>query len=72
VRLRAAKVLDVRGQGAGLGYTLAANPRPVSMQLQLGTVGHRTCAVFDDGSYAFRPGKSFKAKNSPAPEACPR
>lgn len=72
VRVRAAQVLDVRGQGAGLGHTLAANPRPVTMQLQLGTVGQRSCTVFDDGAYAFRPGKSFKAKHSPAPGACPR
>jgi hypothetical protein len=71
VRLRRAQVLDVRGQGAGLGHTLATNPRPVTMRLQLGTVGQRSCMVFADGTYTFQPGRSFKAKNASAPDACP-
>lgn len=71
VRIRRAKLLDVRGQGAGLGHTLASNPRPVVVQLQLGTVGQRACVVATDGPYAFQPGRSFTAKNASAPDACP-
>jgi hypothetical protein len=72
VRVRAAQVLDVRGQGAGLGYSLASNPRPVSLAIQLGAVGQRSCSVFSDGTYSFRPGRSFKAKNASSPTACPQ
>ncbi len=71
VRLRAAQILDVRGQGAGLGHSLAANPRPVTMQLQLGTVGQRSCTLFADGAYSFQPGRSFKARQASQPVECP-
>lgn len=69
LRIRRGRLLDARGQGAQLGHTLASNPRPVTITLQSGRVGQRSCVAFG-GGYAFKPGRVFKATNAPAPAAC--
>jgi len=56
--------LKLAAKGAGLAYTLASNPAPVSIVATIG--GQRFWAQFG-GTTTFKAGKSFKAKNAPAP-----
>ncbi len=68
VLVRRGKVLKIVGKGAGLSQTLGTNPDPVGFVLTLGT--HPDCLAFG-GETEFAAGKSFKAKNAPAPAVCP-
>lgn len=62
------KLLQVTGKGAGLGHRLDADPRPVDVVLTLGA--HRYCLRFG-GDATFKPVERFRAKDAPAPGACP-
>jgi hypothetical protein len=59
--------LIVRGAGGGLGHTLANDPNPVGVVLDLGA--HEFCLTFG-GSPTFVPGKKFVAKDAAAPPSC--
>jgi hypothetical protein len=59
--------LIVRGAGGQLGHTLASDPRPVGVVLDLGS--HEYCMSFG-GDPTFAPGKKFAAKNAAAPPSC--
>jgi hypothetical protein len=69
VVVRAARSLDAAGEGAALGFSLATNPAPVDVVLQLGAGGRLFCLRFG-GTLRFHAGKSLTAKNAPA-AACP-
>ena len=62
------KLLKLAGHGSGLDVTLAGNPNPVAVELDLGS--HRFCLAFG-GTTKFVPGKSYVANNAPAAGACP-
>jgi hypothetical protein len=60
------KSVKIKAKGEALGHTLAANPQPVAMELQLGD--QRFCFEFG-GTTNFTGGKKFTSKNAPAPVA---
>ncbi len=60
--------LRVNGKGAQLVHTLASNPDPVSVRLQLGPHA-RQCLAFG-GAAEFKPFKLFRARNAPPPATC--
>ena len=60
--------LKVKAKGEALGHTLATDPRPVVIELQVGDT--RFCFEFG-GTMGFTPDKKFTSKNAPAPLACP-
>ncbi|HUE30391.1 MAG TPA: hypothetical protein VMR79_05925, partial [Verrucomicrobiae bacterium] len=67
VIVKPGKVAKAMGKGAGLRYTLAANPDPVTVLLAVGT--ERDCLSFPGGKFVA--GKKYLATNDPAPAACP-
>jgi hypothetical protein len=68
--LRAAKSLDASGKGAALGVTLATNPAPVDVVLQLGAAGRLYCLRFG-GTVGFKSGKTLTARSAGPPGDCP-
>ncbi|HJQ85285.1 MAG TPA: hypothetical protein VKA21_14465 [Candidatus Binatia bacterium] len=60
------KLIKVKGRGAQLGYSLAANPDPVQVILAVGPA--RYCLAFPGG--AFTAGKKYAAGSAP-PGTCP-
>jgi hypothetical protein len=67
VRVRAGKLLRVKGRGA-LGHTLGADPTPVRVVVTLG--GQQYCLAFG-GTVLVRPGRTFRALEAAAPDICP-
>src|SRR5262249_57829220 len=71
VIVQAGKIIKVRGKGS-LGTSLAGDPRPVDVVLQVG--GKTYCAQFGGpggGAVEFKPGKIFAANNAPPAVSCP-
>jgi len=71
VVVQASKIIKARGKGS-LGTSLASDPRPVDVVLQVG--GQTYCAQFgaaSGGAVEFKPGKLFAANNAPPPASCP-
>jgi hypothetical protein len=60
-------LIEVTGQGASLGYSLATNPDPVRVALTIGI--DRFCVSFG-GKRRFVARKLYRAGNSAAPAAC--
>ena len=61
----------VVGRGAQLQHSLAMNPDPLAIVLQLGDHGQRYCAVYG-GTTEYKPDKVYRGRNAPAPSVCPR
>jgi methionine-rich copper-binding protein CopC len=59
--------LIVRGAGSELAHTLANDPNPVGVVLDLGA--HEYCMSFG-GTPSFAPGKKFMAKDAGPPASC--
>jgi hypothetical protein len=68
VKIRTGQRLRIWAKGSQLGHTLATNPYPVTVTLEIGEFGHRYCMTFG-GVGAFKPGRRFRAHGAPA--ACP-
>jgi hypothetical protein len=71
VVVQAGKIIKARGKG-NLGTSLASDPRPVDIVLQVG--GKTYCAQFggpSGGAVEFKPGKIFAANNAPPAAPCP-
>lgn len=64
----AGKVLRVRARGAAIVASLGADPAPVYAQLEVGPQSY--CARFG-GTTRHTPGRSFSARQAPAPRSCP-
>ena len=63
------KQIKIVGHGEALGHSLAADPKPVLVELRVG--GARYCMGFG-GTVKFTAGKKFQAKDSTAADAaCP-
>jgi hypothetical protein len=58
----------LKAKGGGLGHTLTADPRPVTIGIRIGA--RRYCAVFG-GTVTFKPEKKLVGKNAPAAATCP-
>jgi hypothetical protein len=68
--LKKGNSLKGSGKGSGLLYSLAMNPDPVSIVLQLGA--KRYCMSFGGSPPPpFQANKSFSAKSALAPTSCP-
>lgn len=67
VKSGVASLLKVTDKGTELVPSLATDPAPVSVELSFGSSS--SCLRFG-GDTRFKEGKSFKAKNAPAPAAC--
>ena len=57
----------IEASGESLTHTLAVNPRPVRVELMLGAQVY--CLTFG-GKVAFKPGRSYRARNAPEAEDC--
>lgn len=68
VVVRARRGVEIAAQGLALDVPLAADVRPVQVELRLG--GHRYCFEFG-GRVRWRPGKRWLATGARAPAACP-
>jgi glucose/arabinose dehydrogenase len=68
VQVRAGRYVKVKGAGAGLGHSLAANPDPVTVVVTTG--GRSYCATFG-GIATFDPGRRFRSRDAGAPVSCP-
>jgi hypothetical protein len=66
--VRSGKLAKAVAKGAALVHALGGDPEPVAVELRIG--GHAFCLGFG-GTTSFTPGKLFKAKDAPAPGACP-
>jgi hypothetical protein len=64
--LKTGKLLRIVGAGA-LSHTLASQPDAVDVQL---VIGAQTYCMTFGGDVTFKAGKSFRAKNAPAPASC--
>jgi len=69
VTIRPGKPVVVKGKGAGLGFELPADPRPVRLSLAIGESAIRYCGEFG-GTVGFKPGTQYKATKAPAPATC--
>jgi len=67
VLVKPGKLARVIGKGSSLGHTLAANPDPVSVVLELGAQAY--CGRFG-GSTQFKVGTKYLAKRAGAPAKC--
>jgi hypothetical protein len=67
VRLEAGRRLKVTARGAALTHDLSADPAPVSVTLRMGDSA--MCFAFG-GQTKFSAGRSYRAKNAPAPASC--
>jgi len=69
LQVKNGKQIKIVGHGEGLGHSLAADPKPVLVELRVG--GARYCMGFG-GTVKFTAGKKFQAKDSTAADAaCP-
>jgi hypothetical protein len=69
VSIRPGKPVVVKGKGAGLGFQLPTDPRPVRLSLAIGESAIRYCGAFG-GTVSFKPGTQYKATKAPAPASC--
>jgi hypothetical protein len=67
VVVKTGKLARVIGKGSSLGHTLAANPDPVAVILELGAQAY--CGRFG-GSSQFKPQTKYLATSAPAPAEC--
>lgn len=67
VVVKPGKLARVIGRGASLEHTLAANPNPVAVVLELGAQAY--CGRFG-GATEFTAGTKYLAKSAPAPAEC--
>jgi hypothetical protein len=70
LRVRRGRVKIV-GRGAQLGHSLAMNPDPVTVLVQLGDRGQRYCAQYG-GTTQFKPDVVYRGRQAPVPSDCPR
>jgi hypothetical protein len=68
VQLKTGKLLKLSAGATDLGVPLAADPRPVRLELRHGEQRH--CFAFG-GSGVLQPGKKLQAKQAAAPTVCP-
>jgi hypothetical protein len=68
VRVKAGKILRVRGKGAGFAHTLATDPDPVRVVVKIG--GQQYCMRFG-GIPRFTPGSEYTSSDALAPDICP-
>jgi hypothetical protein len=61
----------VKGRGAQLGHSLARDPDPVTIVLQLGDRGQRYCAEFG-GTIQYKPDAVYRSRKARVPSSCPR
>ncbi|HLK11338.1 MAG TPA: PQQ-dependent sugar dehydrogenase [Candidatus Binatia bacterium] len=67
-QVKTGTLVKASGKGTGLVQPLGADPSPVDVVLTIGA--RRYCMEFG-GTTAFKAGKTFTAKQAPAPTACP-
>jgi len=67
VLVKARKLVKIIAKGDGLALSLAEDPRPVDVELELGT--RRYCLAFG-GTGKLTPGTKLLAKGSPPPATC--
>jgi len=66
--VKGGKLVKGVAKGEQVGHTLAADPRPVDVELTLG--GQRYCWRFG-GTIQYVAQKKYLARDAAAPEACP-
>jgi hypothetical protein len=70
IRIRRGRFKAV-GRGAQLVHSLATNPTPVTLIMQIGDRGQRYCTQYG-GTIEYKPGVVYRGRNAPAPSSCPR
>jgi hypothetical protein len=70
IRIRHGR-FKVTARGAQLGHSLAMNPTPVTVVLQIGDRGQRYCVQFG-GTVEYKPDVVYRGRKAPAPGECPR
>jgi hypothetical protein len=70
VRIRRGRFKLV-GRGAQLQHSLAMNPTPVTVVLQIGDRGQRYCTQYG-GTIEYKPDVVYRGRRAPAPSQCPR
>jgi glucose/arabinose dehydrogenase len=68
VSVKKGKTLSVKGKGAGLSYSIATDPNPVTISLTTGTKTY--CTTFG-GTTKYTSPKKFTGKKSPRENDCP-